>query len=44
MSDYQIIGPREDGYIAYEEGYYMGIMDKEHSIQPGGKGCGRRSA
>ena len=32
MSDYRIIGPREDGYIAYEEGYYMGIMDKEHNV------------
>ena len=32
MSDYHIIGPREDGYIVYEEGLFMGLMDNEGNI------------
>ena len=32
MSDYHIIGPREDGYIVYEEGLFMGLMDNERNV------------
>ena len=32
MSDHHIIGPRDDGYILYEEGLYSGVMDTEGNI------------
>ena len=32
MSERHIIGPREDGYIVFEEGLYMGLMDNEGNV------------
>lgn len=32
MSDRYITGPREDGFIGYEEGLYMGLMDNEGNV------------
>lgn len=32
MSDRHIIGPRDDGFIVYEEGLFIGLMDNEGNV------------